>query len=246
LRNFALVAIVAKQPQILEIDECWSDMKFWLELSRKMGYDHFVPWRCEEEVLDYILEPSGITVKRLRDDEPGGVLYNTMKYKQYEQKGFGTPSGKAELYSQTLEKLGHAPLPTPCEPWESPITSPDLAKEYPLILTTGARIEAYLHSQLRDIPRLRERAPKPLAKIHTRTAEEYGIKNGDRIIVETRRGSIQIEASVREDIVPQVINIGHGWSEANANMLTGLGPGDAISGAPALKAMLCKIRKVSQ
>jgi len=197
------------------------------------------------------LEPSGITIKQLTEDEPGGVIYDTIKYRQYEQKGFNTPSGKVELYSETLEKLGHDPMPTYSEPGESTISTPDLAKEYPLILTTGARIDRYLHSQLRDIPRLRKGAPNPIAEIHSRTAEEYGIKNGDRIVVETKRGSIEIEAGVSEDIVPQVVNIGHGWSEANVNILTDLRPGDPISGVPGFKSMLCntvlcKIRKVSR
>ncbi len=247
--SFGLPFIMLRK-KVIEIGECWSDMKFWLELSKRMGYEEYIPWNSEEEILDNLLEPSGLTIKRLTEDEPGGVVYDTMKYRQYEQKGFNTPSRKVEIYSETLEKLGHDPLPTYREPEESTISRPDLAKDYPLILTTGARIDRYLHSQMRDIPRLRRGAPNPVAEIHSRTAAEYGIKNGEKIVVETTRGSIEIEASVSEDILNKVVNIAHGWSEANVNILTDLKPSDPISGIPLYKSMLCntmpcRIRKVS-
>ncbi|MBI4334911.1 MAG: hypothetical protein HY673_26955, partial [Chloroflexi bacterium] len=42
---------------------------------------------------------------------------------------------------------------------------------------------------------------------------------------------------------PGVVQMSHGWSEANVNLLTSLGPGDPITGNPELKALLCRIRK---
>jgi len=229
--------------KIVEVGECWSDIKFWLELSKRMGYEEYFPWKDEEEMFDYLLEPSGLTLKQLRDDEPSGLFYAPITYRKYEQKGFGTPSGKVELYSETLERLEQAPLPTHREPRESPISTPDLAREYPLILTTGARIDRYLHSQLHNIPRLRKGAPKPIAEIHRRTAAEYGIEDREKVIVETKRGGIELEARVSDDILPQVVSISHGWAEANVNLLTDIGFDDPITGVPGFKATLCKIYK---
>ena len=65
---------------------------------------------------------------------PDQVYY---KYKtDYWRKGggFPTPTGKLELYSTVLEKMGYDPLPYFKEPGESPISTPELAKEYPLVL----------------------------------------------------------------------------------------------------------------
>ena len=85
--------------------------------------------------------------------------------------------------------------------------------------------------------------PEPLAEIHPDTARKYGINNGDTIIVETKRGSIEIKARVTEDILPQVVHVPHGWSEANINALTFEQPGDPITGVPTLKSPLCRIRR---
>ena len=160
------------------------------------------------------------------------------------QKGeFRTPSGKIELYSETLAEHGYDPLPVHIEPSQSLISSPELAKEYTLILTTGARLPEYTHTQFRNVPRLRESAPEPIAEIHPDTAKKYGISDGDTVAVETRKGQIKIKVKTTEDLAPQVISIPHGWAEANANVLTELEPRDPVTGYTELKALLCRIKK---
>ena len=39
-----------------------------------------------------------------------GYLYGSVNYGQYLEKGFRTPSGKVELYSDTMAALGYDPL----------------------------------------------------------------------------------------------------------------------------------------
>ncbi len=82
-----------------------------------------------------------------------------------------------------------------------------------------------------------------LAEIHPNTAEEYSISDGDMVIVETKRGGIEIKAAVTEDLIPGVVKIPHGWSQANANILTDNIPADPVSGYPALKGLLCRVRR---
>ena len=149
-------------------------------------------------------------------------------------------SGKVEIYSETLKSLGHEPLHVHME---DPLFRPELAKDYPLHLTTGARTLEYLHSELRYIPELKKKHPEPFAEIHPETARGYGIMNGDRMEVETMIDSIKIKAHITEDILPGVVNLPHGWAEANVNLLTTCRPGDPISGAPLLKSSSCRIRK---
>ncbi|MBI4284391.1 MAG: molybdopterin-dependent oxidoreductase [Chloroflexi bacterium] len=236
---------VMARKKVLQSGECRSDMEFWLALAKKMGYENYFPWENEAAVLSYLLEPSGVTLKQLCEEQPGGVFYASMKYRQYEQRGFRTPSGKVELYSETLANLGYDPMPTHREPFESPVSTPELASDYPLILTSGARMERYLHGQLRNLPRLRRAAPKAVAEIHPDTATQYGVREGDTVTIATRRGSIDIEARLSKDILPGVVSIPHGWAEANVNQLTELTSGDPISGIPAFKSMLCKVQKAS-
>lgn len=237
------VPYIMLRKKVIEFEECWPDIKFWMELAKRMGYEKYFPWKDVDEYMDYVMEPSGLTVKYLREEAPQGLFWTPVKYKRYEAEGFPTPSKKIEIYSETLEKMGHEPLPVHIEPLESPISTPELAKKYPLILTTGSRLLEFLHSEHRNVEKLRKRNPEPFADINTETASQYGIKDGDKIAVETKRGRIEIKAKVTEDILSNVVNIAHGWDEANVNILTDERPANTVGGQPALKALLCRISK---
>ena len=210
-----------------------------------MGYEKYFPWKDVDEYMDYVMEPSGLTVKFLKEEAPQGLFWAPVKYKRYETEGFPTPSKKIEIYSETLEKMGHEPLPVHIEPLESPISTPELAKEYPLILTTGSRLLEFLHSEHRNVEKLRKKNPEPFAEVNTETASQYGIKDGDKIFVETKRGRIEIKAKVTEDILSNVVNIAHGWDEANVNLLTSDSLNDPISGFPLLKAVPVRLEKMA-
>ena len=101
------------------------------------------------------------------------------KYRKYEDGGFKTPTGKIELYSTRFEQMGYAPLPTYEEPPESPLSTPEIAADYPLVLTTGGRISYFFNSEHRQIDKLRKAHRDPLAEIHPETAARHGIANGD-------------------------------------------------------------------
>jgi anaerobic selenocysteine-containing dehydrogenase len=96
---------------------------------------------------------------------------------------------------------------------------------------------------LHDCHSLRKRVPEPFAEINPEAAKEYDIRDGDMITVSTRRGSINIEARVTEDIIPRVVNVPHGWAQVNCKNLTMARPADPITGIPTYKALLCKITK---
>jgi len=241
--GMSLVAML-RRPVIPPLWESWSDCKFWLELAKRMGYEEYFPWKDDEEVLDHFLEPTGLTVKYLRDEHPTGILPLTTHFDEYKKRGFRTPSGKVELYSEELEEMGYDPLPTYQEPIESPISTPELAKDYPLVLTTGAREMEYWHSQHRNLSKLRRRNREPMAEIHPDTARKYGISDGDLMVVETKRGSIEIKARVSQDIMPDIVSVPHGWAESCENVLTDDMPVDPVSGYIAFTGLLCKITKM--
>lgn len=88
-------------------------------------------------------------------DQPRQLLpYGTDFYKYAKPlangqlRGFATPSRKAEIFSSVLEELGYDPIPVYTEP-ETPLGNPELAKEYPLRLTTSGRISPLYHSEMR-------------------------------------------------------------------------------------------------
>ena len=159
-------------------------------------------------------------------------------------KGFPTSSKRIEIYSETLGKEGFDPLPTYREPDQSPLADPQMAKRYPLVLTTGARILYVTHGQHRNIGGLKEKCPEPFAEMNPKIAHQFGIEDGDWIIVESNRGQIRVKALVTEDMRTGVVSIPHGWPrEANVNLLTDVHCREPIMGYPQMKSQLCSIRK---
>lgn len=122
-------------------------------------------WENTESVSDYRLKPLGLTFRDLVDRS---VLQPDMfDLQPWEKTGFPTPSGKIELYSTVLEKLGHDHLPHYEEPPESPVDKPELARKFPLILNTGGRFMPMHNSDLmhKGIG-AREKYPDPRVDIH--------------------------------------------------------------------------------
>jgi len=235
--------VMKRQKVIDPLPESWPDWKIWAELGKKCGYAEYFPWNNDEEVLEYLMKESQVSYQQLLDN-PNGLWFGEPLYRWYEKKGFGTPSGKIEIYSNTLKEAGYPPLPTYIEPAESPYSKPEFAKEFPLILITGARQLEYIHSQGRNIVPLRKDAPFPELEMHPSVAEKYRVSQGEMVWLETKRGRIKVEAKITENIMPKVLSLPHGWAIANENLLTDIGNRDPISGFPELKPLLCRISKV--
>ena len=224
--------------------ECWPDWKFYSELGRRMGYGEYFPWNTDEEIVTNWLGPSGMTMQQLAMEHPEGMYFASRCYDINAKNQIRTPSGKIEIYSETLAKAGYDPIPVYKEPSQSPVNNPKLAKEYPLILVTGARALAFTHCQMRNIPQLRQLVPEPVAEIHPSTARQYGVADADTVALETRKGQIKIKVRTTEDMAPQVVSIPHGWAQANANVLTGLEPNDPVTGYAELRALACRMSRI--
>lgn len=238
-----------------------TDYNVLRELGMRLGQEQEWPWKDLEEVYDYMLEPIGMTFKEFMDK--GGFDFPPDEYKKYEKMGFATYTGKVELYSTVLERLGYDPLPRYEEPFETPISCPDLAKEYPLMLITGGRFLPMYHSEHRQIDLVRKRHPHPLVQINPETAKGLDINDGDWVWIESPRGRIRMKCQLFEGIDPRVVHCEHGWWfpelpgeepwlhgvwESNVNILTDDEPEhcNQISGIWPLKTALCKVYKAKQ
>jgi anaerobic selenocysteine-containing dehydrogenase len=219
---------------------------FWLVSGTrhyKIGMGDQFPWRSEEELVAFELGPTGLTFKQLLEEKPEGAFYQQKQYGMKDGK-FTTPSGKIDIYSEALKKVGFDPLPTYLEPRKSPFSSPELLKKYPLILSTGNRSLYFTHGQFRKISSLMEKNPEPKAEIGPKTAVQYGIKEGDDILIETNRGVARMKVQLEERVSEGVVLVPHGWPrESNANLLTDTECREPIMGYPDMKSLLCSIRK---
>ncbi len=87
-------------------------------------------------------------------------------------------------------------------PYEPPAESPD--DEYPFWLCTG-RILEHWHtgSMTMRVPQLRRAMPESYVEIHPEDAKQFGISNGDLVLIQTRRGSVKLRAWINGRGVPQ-------------------------------------------
>ena len=87
-------------------------------------------------------------------EEAGGWHYHPFRYYKYKegllrpdgQPGFATVTGLYELAPVLFDAWDMDPLPFYEEPPSSPYSTPGLAEEYPLVLTTGKRSFEFFHS----------------------------------------------------------------------------------------------------
>ena len=165
----------------MTVDECRPDMEINFELAKR-----FDPEFAHEnlyDLYDEILKPSGMTFKELQQEEGGRAyppegsascplpsLRKKACFGPTGRPGFRTPSGRFELYSTLREQWNLEPIPHHEEPPFTPVSRPDLAKKYPLILSTGRRSPAFFHSEHRNIDWLRDIDPDPNVEIHPDTA----------------------------------------------------------------------------
>lgn len=247
--------VVLAQQKAVQVGECKSDEEVFVALARRMKLG-----LCTEsvkDVLDAQLKAGGLDIT-FDELKQRGFIKVPFKYRKYENGGFKTPTGKIELYSTRLEQMGYDPLPSYREPPESPLATPEIAKDYPLVLTTGARIAHFFNSEHRQIETLRKAHRYPIVEIHPQTAAPLGIENGDWVVIETRRGRIRQKAKLTSGIDPRVVHAEHGWWypeisdpehgvwRSNVNVLTdNQPPYDPAMGTYQLRGLLCRIERAT-
>ncbi len=253
----------------ITVGECRPDVEINFELAKR--FDPDFKWDTIHELFDEIIKPSGLNFKQLQEKgwafPPEG--HSSRPYHRHEKgllredkkPGFRTPSGKFELYSVLREEWKLEPLPFHEEPPFTPASRPDLAKDYPLILSTGRRSPAYFHAEHRMIPWLRQIEPDPLVEIHPDTAAEYGIGNGEWVWIENWMGKAKYKAKLTLVVPTWMVMATHGWwfpekdgaephlygtFDSNINNLIPMGEqGKDGLGAP-IKHSLCKIYSVRE
>ena len=243
--------VILAQQKVVQVGECVQDEVIMTEICRRLG----TPFGQEspEEVYDFMLDAKlGLTFQELKRK---GFVQPEFRYRKYEENGFATPTGKIELYSTRMEEMGYDPLPYFEEPPESPVSTPEVATEYPYILITGARIPMFFQSEFRQMPTLRRGRPQPECEIHPDTAAELGVVEGEWVAVETLRGQCRQKVRIFDGIDPRVIHVQHGWWfpedeggpdhgiwRSNANTLTSMEPPYCPSmGTYQLRALLCRV-----
>lgn len=228
------------------LGEAKGDTELVFDVAHALGLDDAFWGGDIHASFDERLQTTGVGFHDLpRDGTSVDVEVPLSENRSYRQNGFGTPSGKVEFTSTLLEKAGFDALPTYREPHWSPVRTPEIAKDYPLVLTSGARSKNYTHSQGRLLATLRRREPDPRVQINPADAAERGIDDGEWVEISSPVGTTDMRAWVTEDVAPGVVHAVHGWETANINELvpdTGLDP---ISGFPPFGSGLCQVTRMA-
>jgi anaerobic selenocysteine-containing dehydrogenase len=254
--------LLCSQRAIQPMYERRNDYNFWRDLGSRLGQEEHWPWKTVEEAYHYRIEPLGYGVESY--DEFVDLYrfhFPEREYYKYKRIGFGTPSGKIELYSTTLKELGYPPLPEYVGPTENELDDPDLAAKFPYVLTTGNGFMPFHHSEHFQIRELRFLRHEPRVEINPATAAELCIEEGDWVWIETARGRIKQKAALTNGVHPHVIVTERGWwfpersmtepelggcLESNTNVLTSVADEhcDPLSGTWANRGLLCRVYKV--
>ena len=228
------------QQKCVELPEARSDVDIVCDLARRLGVgEHF--WKDSRGLYDFLLEPTGLTFQEFKEKKR---IYAPLVYRDFEKRGFNTPSGKVELYSTVLEKNGCSPMPAYTVPAESAAGDPKRAAEFPYILTSGWRVSAFRHTENRENPVLRELFPRPSVLIHPETGRRHGISEGDPVVIESETGSATLFAVLTPGIHPDVVQATPGWrGEANINRVIPWNQFAEGIGSVPMRQVLCRLRK---
>ena len=213
-------APLCAMPKAVQVGECKSDWEINFELAKRLNPKF--KFKTLKDMFDDRFGKAGLTFdgvvkdggwKWAPDDDPSQPYYRYERglLRADHKPGFNTPTGKIELYSKRLEEWGLDPLPYYQEAEESPISTPELWKEYPVIINSGRRSSVLFHSEHRMIPWLREIDPYPSAEMHPETAKAAGVQDGDWIYIENKRGRVKFKAKVTPTVLPHVVSCAHNW-----------------------------------
>ena len=245
-------------PQVLQpMGEARWDAWILRDLAMRMGFKkEFEKYRTAEDIWnEYIsltkgrdMDLSGATYARLKKER--GLVWPVPSethpgtYKRYTQgdpffdelpeekkKGrrmyfYGKPDGKAVVWAR--------PAKPPAEPTD---------KDFPYALTTGRVLEHWhTGTMTRAVLELARAVPRAYVEIHPQDARKLGIANRDTVVVETRRGKLEIEARVIDRPEPGTLFIPWHWKEWLANLLT-IDAFDPGSKEPEYKVAAARIYK---
>ncbi|WP_195762769.1 molybdopterin-dependent oxidoreductase [Eggerthella guodeyinii] len=206
--------------------ETRSDWQYYLDLAVKMGYGADF-WDGDiDKMLNEQLDGSGVTLEELREkgyvfkERTDGAKPTEPAYQDYEKMFANLPGGKVQCVNEWIGDKPNAMdtgtierLPVYKGAPESIVGTPDVAAEYPLVISDVHAYRLCNHSYYHDVPYLRELQPEPWVKINPATGAKYGIADGDWMTVESPHGSIKMVARYFEAIAPDVLMTKRGWWE---------------------------------
>jgi anaerobic selenocysteine-containing dehydrogenase len=233
--------------------ECREASQWMDQLARRLNLDDYFPWPGKEACLDDCLDSpacKGATVEKLRSS-PEGIAGNIPEV-PYSDLVFPSPSGKFEFYSRKAENLGLPPLPVHEEPVEGIRSTPELAKQYPLLLISARRNTHFhsFHDSHRYNPTLDTLEPGPVLWVHPKDAADRQIGDGDYAEMFNDRGKARVRVELTTEVSAGHVSLNDCWPELNemtpakAPMNPSITAALGMGGQPSYQNTLVDLRKL--
>ena len=208
--------VIMRKRAVEPPDGIRDDMQVICELAERLGKGEYFSYESTEEVFKELgrasaggpADYSGISYAKIEAND--GVFWpcpdegHAGTPRMFTQ-GFATANGKA---------LFHAVQ------YQQPADPPD--STFPLYLTTGRLMAQYQSgTQTRRVAELVEMSPEATVEVHPTTARLYGLLNGGRSRISTRRGDAEFKVKVTANIREDTLFVPFHWGGVRAaNRLT--------------------------
>lgn len=235
------------KPVIAPLYDSKPDVDWLCELARYMDLGDELLNAGYEACMDWIIDGCGLTVADLKKSDlpvkvPAARPVVPGAYIQHCK----TPTGKFEFYSKRIEEFRETYDLNPLPVYYSPLSdenSEEMQRAYPFQLSTGTRIATAIHSRFHETPWARSLRPEPLVEINRQDAAALGIDQNDPVVLYSAKGEIRVRAKLTGKIKPGHLQMLHGYTEANVNLLISTTHLDPYTGFPGFKGTRCNIRK---
>ena len=207
--------VLANEPAIAARGEARPNTAVFRELARRMGYTEPCFSDTDVELGAQAFGPE-IDFARLQRD---GWIRQDIPDAPFANGGYHTANGRAQFAPAGFGAADYL------VPYESRLSSPDLAERYPLsMISPPAR--HFLNSSFVNVRSLRSIEGEPLLEIHPRDAAVRGLTDGAIVRTFNDRGEYRCRVSISERARPGVVvGLGVWWRKlgpagTNVNELT--------------------------
>ncbi|MFZ5880829.1 MAG: molybdopterin-containing oxidoreductase family protein [Chloroflexota bacterium] len=230
-----------RQPVVEPQGEAKSALWIYKQLGERLGLGDFFQYTDEEDYLRQQLAPLGVSL-----EEVIAKGYAEMPEEEHDGEiTFNTPSGKIEIYSETLKNAGFSPWPT----WEEP----PMPKEDEFYLLTG-KVAQHTQFGTQNNQLLHKYSDEPRLWMNARSAADLGLATDDWVEVTSPVGAIHVKLLSTEAIRPDCVYMTPGYGHLSKGLKTAFGVGasdsavhvtytDPISGGQALSQTFVTVKK---
>jgi formate dehydrogenase major subunit len=161
-----------------------------------------------EEIRKCVPQYAGLTYDRL-EKSTGGIHWPCPA-----EDHPGTPTMFLQKFN-TPDGLGHFQVVE----FKPPAEVPD--EEYPYVLTTGRSIFHYhTGTMTRRTAKLNDEVRYGFVEVNPKDAKKAGVRDRDTVALSTRRGRIEVQAKVTDEVPPGLLFVPFHFADSCANVLT--------------------------